>query len=179
METAKAFWKLDDLINDIVRQVVETGKLPHEVIDALMPVRLRPEDQAAVVREGLIFLVNGRRGMRGFRSGRVQTVRSGPKALPEESDGVLEFGMRILERLVYVTADGVTERSVLDFTHEDAAAAFDRRVRAVREQADREEAFWSALMRATSHGRPVRAQPVSQRTSLAKLAIAAKLASRE
>lgn len=175
METARAFWSLDDLLDQIVSQVVETGETPAEVIDSMGPIRLRPEDQWFVTREGLRSLANGRNGgMRSFRSGKVQTKTMRQRPLQEEAEGLVEYFDGILSRLVFEAADG-RMKPVLDFGNDDAKAAYERRVVAAREQANREEPFWRAVMDATESGRTVGRRSQKVRREIARLAIAQKL----
>lgn len=173
METAKAFWELPDLIGEIVRRVSGGGRTVAEVVDDMWPIRLKPDHQATVLREGIIRLANDRAGMRGFRSGHVQSIRSGPKPVAEESAGLDEFADRLLARLVYHGADG-SMRSVLDFTEADARAQYRERVEALRERASREEPFWEAMIGETSKG-ALRNRPKTARRKLAQMAIAAGL----
>lgn len=174
METARAFWHLDDLLEVIVERVVEERCDPATVIDNLGTIRLRPEEQWPVLREGLRSLANSRRGMRGFRSGKVQSSGVTRRPLMEESAGLEEWADRILARLVFEAADGAM-KPVTEFTHDDATAAYERRVRAVREQADREDPFWAELMDATASGWVLGRRSADVRKRLARLAVEARL----
>lgn len=172
-EPARELWHLDDLIATIVEKIQKEGRPASVIIDAMQP-RLNPRDSWIATRAGLIYLANDKRGgMRSFRSGHLQTARSSPKPVAEESAGLEEFADRVLERLIYHGADG-DMRSVLDFDHKDAKAAYQERVEALRERADREEPFWKALIAETKKA-TLRKRSKAARKKLAKLAITARL----
>lgn len=170
METATAFHALDDLLADIMARVTDTGKPPSVVIDEMGPIRLRPEDQRTAIREGLISLANDRQGMRGLRSGKFQSNPGRVKPLALEEETIAEYHDRILSRLIYQAADG-TMRSVLTFTADDVAAAYERRVRRPREQAEREEPFWTAMADVTKSGWTLERRADEVRARLARLAV--------
>lgn len=175
---AAKYWKLDDFVDTAIERVLASGLTPAQVVDELAPVRLRPEDSWRVLREGLISILNDRHGMRGVRSGKVQSSRGVLRSVPEESAGLEEYADRVLASLVFEAADG-SMRSVLDFSHDDAAAAYGRRVVGPREQAEREEPFWRALMKATKSGKALGSQPGAARRKLAAMAVEARLSKRE
>jgi len=170
VETATAFQALDDLLEQIIDQVVETGRPPSEVIDGIEPIRLRPDDQRTVIREGLISIANDRRGMRGYRSGKYQSNPGRRTSLDLETEVIDDYHVRVLSRLVYEDADGAI-KSVLEFTADDVDAAYDRRVRAPREQAEREEPFWTALAEITANGWTLDRRTADVQKRIARLAI--------
>ncbi len=131
-------WRVDDLISAVVARVVETGENPAVAIDAMSPIRLPPEDERLVLREGLRSLVNGT-GLRTYRrSGKIQSARTHIQPLAEESAGLDDYFDRQLRRLIFETADG-RMRTVADFSHDDALHAYSLRVLAPRSQAATEE----------------------------------------
>lgn len=177
METAHAYWDLSDLIGEVVARVLATGKPVSEVVDDMAAgetMRLSPEDDWLVRRTGLVTLANDRGGMRGVRSGKIQSAGVSRRPIPEEEAGLEEWADQILARLVFEGADGIM-KPVTDFTHADAENAYRERVVGIRERADREEPFWLAVLDATPDGWTVRRRSASVRRKLAQLAVQAKL----
>lgn len=174
METARAFWHLDDLIAEIVQRWEATGRPPSDIVDGMSPIRLRPEDQDHVLRVGIISLANDHRGTRGFRSGKVQSSATVLRAHPIEQELIEAMEDRVLARLRYEVADG-SAKCVVDFTHEDAEYLYGLRVLSPRAQAAREEPFWLALRKATEDGKLLRQHGKTARKKLARLAIASGL----
>lgn len=165
---------IDQAIETIVEIVATYGQPVSEVVDDLMPLPFSPDDEERLIREGLISLANDRRGMRGYRSGKVQSTVTRRMAVPHAKAGIQVWADKILGRLVFEGADG-TMRSVLDFTHADALHAYDLRVRAPRERADREEPFWDAVISATQSGARVADKQRHERHRIASIAVQAKL----
>ena len=174
MEVARAFWRMDDLISAVVARVVDTGETVAVAIDAMAPIRIQPQDEWMVLREGIRSLVH-ERGIREYRrSGKVQSAKTHIRPLAEESAGLDEYFDLQLRRLIFETVDG-SMRPVLDFTHEDAQNIYELRVNRPRAQAIKEDSFWKTLIEVTSGGRTLATRAVATRRKLAKLAVEAQL----
>lgn len=171
---ASKTWRLDDLIEEIVVQVIETGKEVQEILHEMWPVRLDEASTDRALFEGLRSLAHdaGMRPMR--RSGKFQSARGRLKGVPEAGAGLDAVAMRRLARLIFATATGAMA-SVLDFTGDDVAAAYARRVTGPRERANREEPFWKQLGDATRKHGTLRCAPVRIMRRVADLAVTSEM----